>query len=167
MPKYMTLARHLTIEELGKRYRKARDGVDRSQWQIIWLVAQGKHSGEIAAMTGYRVGWIRALVRRYNADGPDRIGDQRHSNPGQRRLLTAAQELELKALLQQAQVEGKSWTGPQVARWMSQQLGRPIHAVRGWEVMRRLGFTSKTPRPRHAKADAEQQGWFKKTSPNS
>jgi transposase len=167
MPKYMTLARHLTIEELEKRYRKARDGVDRSQWQIIWLAAQGKHSGEIAAMTGYRVGWIRALVRRYNADGPDRIGDQRHGNPGQRRLLTAAQELELKALLQQAQVEGKSWTGPQVARWMSQQLGRPIHAVRGWEVMRRLGFTSKTPRPRHAKADAEQQGWFKKTSPNS
>jgi hypothetical protein len=46
MPKYMTVATHLTTEELEKHYRKARDGVDRSQWQIIWLVAQGKHSGE-------------------------------------------------------------------------------------------------------------------------
>jgi transposase len=167
MPKYMTLSPHLTNEELEKRYRKARDGVDRSQWQIIWLLAQGKHSGEVAAITGYRVGWIRALVRRYNVGGPERIGDQRHHNPGQSRLLTAAQEQELKALLEQAQAAGQSWTGPQVARWMSQQLGRPIHAVRGWEVMRRLGFTAKTPRPRHAKADAEQQRWFKKTSPTS
>jgi hypothetical protein len=63
MPKYMTLAPHPTNEELAKRYRKARAGVDRSQWQIIWLLVQGKHSGEVAAITGYRVGWIRALVR--------------------------------------------------------------------------------------------------------
>ncbi len=165
MPKYLTVAEHLTTDELESRYRGARDGMDRSQWQIIWLLSQGKRSREVASITGYSVVWIRALVRRYNADGPG-LGDGRHRNPGQARLLSVEHEQELRSLLTAAQAEGKHWTGPQVARWMSQRLGRPVPAVRGWEVLRRLGFTAKTPRPRHAKADA-QQNWFKKTSRRS
>ncbi len=167
MPKYLTVAEHLTTDELESRYRKARDGVDRSQRQIIWLLVQGKRSREVSSITGYSVVWIRALVRRYNAGGPASIGDGRHHNPGQARLLSGADEQELRSLLTATQAAGASWSGPQVARWMSQRLGRPVHAVRGWEVLRRLGFTAKTPRPRHAKADAEQPHGFKKTSRRS
>lgn len=167
MPKYLTVADHLTTDELENRYRGARDGVDRSQWQIIWLLAQGQRRREVASITGYSVGWLRALVRGYNAAGPGSMGDGRHRNPGQARLLSVEHEQALRSLLTAAPAAGKHWTGPPVARWMSQRLARPVHAVRGWEVLRRLGFTAKSPRPRPAKADVEQPHWFKKTSRRS
>ncbi len=164
----MTLADHLRTKELEKRYRKARDGVDRSQWRSIGLLARGKGSREVArSITGYRVCWIRALVRRYNAGGPACSGDGRHHNPGQARLLSVEQEQALWAWLEQAQAAGASWSGPPVARWMSQPLGRPVHAVRDWDGLRRLGFTAKPPRPHPVQADAEQQHWFKKPSRHS
>ncbi len=45
---------------------------------------------------------------------------------------------------------------------MSQRLGRPVSEQRGWEWMRRLGFTPQRPRPRETRADAEAQAAFKK-----
>ena len=38
--KPITVKAHLSIEEVETRYRKATDGVERSHWQIIWLVAE-------------------------------------------------------------------------------------------------------------------------------
>jgi transposase len=45
---------------------------------------------------------------------------------------------------------------------MSVQLGRPVAEVRGWEALRRLGFSPQRPRPRAATADPEAQDAFKK-----
>ena len=42
MPKRIQIAQHLPIEELEQRYRQAKDGVERSHYQIIWLLAQGR-----------------------------------------------------------------------------------------------------------------------------
>jgi transposase len=49
-----------------------------------------------------------------------------------------------------------------VAMWMSQTLGRPVSTQRGWEWMRRLGFTLQRPRPRETRANPEAQAAFKK-----
>ena len=157
MPKYIELKAHLSEDELERRYRSASDAIERSQWQILWLIGGGKRSREVSQVTGYSVQWIRQLVNRYNAGGAGAVGDGRHSNPGKSRLLNAEQETTLGQVLATAERDGAMWTGPEVAAWMSQQLGRRIYAARGWEVLRRLGYTSKTPRPRHAKADVEQQ----------
>jgi transposase len=54
---------------------------------------------------------------------------------------------------------------PQGAAWMAAQLGRLVHAQRGWEVLRRLGFTLQRLRPRHIQADPDAQVAFKKSSP--
>ena len=163
MPKHIELKAHLSVAELERRYRRASDAIERSQWQILWLVGGGKRSREVAQVTGYSVQWIRQLVNRYNAGGAEAVGDGRHSNPGKKRLLSTEQEGKLTQALALAEQNGAMWTGPEVAVWMSQQLGRRIYAARGWEVLRRMGYTSKTPRPRHAKADVEQQQAFKKT----
>jgi transposase len=58
--------------------------------------------------------------------------------------------------------QGGRWTAAQVAAWMSERVGRPVHVARGWEAMRRLGFTLGQPRPRHALADERAQEAFKK-----
>ena len=108
--------------------------------------------------------WIRSIAHRYNAQGPQGVGDGRHHNPGSGKLLSAQQEAELAHELERAQASGQSWNGPPVAEWMSRQLGRSVYKARGWETLRRLGYTSQTPRPRHAKADVVVQDDFKKTS---
>jgi hypothetical protein len=46
------------------------------------------------------------------------------------------------------------------ARWMSQRLGREVSRVRGWEALRRLGYSPQKPRPAHDQADPEAQAAF-------
>ena len=63
MPRRLQIAKHLSVEELGSLYRRASDGIERSHYQIIWLLAQGRHSEEVAELTGYSRNWIYQLVR--------------------------------------------------------------------------------------------------------
>jgi transposase len=164
MPKRLSIQAHLAVDELETHYRRAKDPVARSHWQIIWLLAQGLTSGQVAAVTGYTVNWIRTIARRYNQRGPVGLEDRRHRHPGARGLLSAAQRAALAGALQQPAADGGVWTGPKAAAWMAATLGRRVHPQRGWEVLRRLGWSSKVPRPRHAKADPSAQAAFKKTS---
>jgi len=163
MSRQLKLETHLTIEELEKGYRRAVDGRERSHWQMIWLLAQGKSTAEVAHTTGYSVPWVRTIVHRYNAQGAVALSDTRHTNPGRGHLLNAEQEARLKALLYQAEADEEPWTGIQVASWMSQEVGRRLNPARGWDILHRWGFTRKGPRPRHIKADLQAQSAFKKT----
>jgi transposase len=153
---------HLTVDELEQRYRRATDPVARSQWQIMWRLASGQATVAVAESTGYSVNWIREVARRYREDGPAGIGDRRHTNPGQAPLLDPTQQEALRQALVGPAPDGGVWTGRWVAHWMSQTLGRPIHVQRGWEWMRRLGFTPQWPRPRETRADPAAQEVFKK-----
>ena len=161
--KRLKLSNHLAVDELELRYRQASDAVARSHWQILWLLGQGRLSEEIASVTGYSLTWIRTIVRRYNTQGPTGVGDQRHHNPGQAPLLSPALRAELEQALEQPTRDGGLWTGPKVARWMSEKLGRKVHSPRGWEMLQQLNYRSYVPRPRHAKADAAAQEQFKKS----
>jgi len=48
MPRRITIQPRLSLEELENRYRQAKDPVERSHYQIIWLLAQGRPSEEVA-----------------------------------------------------------------------------------------------------------------------
>jgi transposase len=82
MPKRIEIAAHLSLEQLEQCYRQAKDAVERSHYQIIWLLAQGKRTEEVAELTRYSRSWIYELVWGYNRIGPDSLGDKRHQNPG-------------------------------------------------------------------------------------
>src|SRR5919199_4881262 len=148
-----TVAAHLSADELARRYRAARDPVERSRWQMIWLLVSGRPLGEVAAVTGYSTRWVRAVVRSYNADGAAALLDQRHANAGEAPLLNAAGQAALEAALQKPPPDGGRWSGRQVATWIAKWLHRPpgsIAPARGWDYLRRLGDTPQVPRPRHA-----------------
>ena len=161
MNKRLSVEAHLSVEEVERRYRRARDGVERSHWQIVWLVAQGHACAEVAALTGYSVPWVRELVHRYNRAGPAGVGDRRHENPGARGLLTPEQQAALERALEAPTPDGGLWSGPRVARWMSAELGRRVWPQQGWVYLRRIGFTPHRPRPHHERADAAAQDAFK------
>ena len=163
--KRLKLTAHLPVTELEQRSRQSSDPVARSQWHILWLLHQGRSTAEVAQISGYSTTWIYAIVRRYNADGPNSIGDRRHHNPGRTAMLPPSLRSELDQALEGPAPDGGIWTGPKVAQLMSDKLGRKVHAVRGWELLQQLGYRSYVPRPRHAKADAQAQETLKKDPP--
>jgi transposase len=116
----------------------------------------------VARVTGYSVNWVREIARRYRDDGPAGIGDRRHGNPGAVPLLDAAQQTALRAALAGPAPDGGLWTCRTVAAWIGATIGRPVDPTRGWEWMRRLGFTPQRPRPRETRADPAAQAAFKK-----
>lgn len=160
--KTIALADHLTREEIERQYRQTKDRVERSRWQVIWLIAQGYSRVEIAKITGYTASWITAIIKRYNAQGAAGVEDHRHRHPGPASLLTPALGEELAAALEGQAPDGGLWTGPKVAQWMSEKLNRPIYPVRGWEALRALEYRLLSPRPRHRNADPDAQEHFKK-----
>lgn len=162
MARPLIIPPHLTLDELERRYRRADDPVARSHWQILWLLAGGEATAEVSRVTGYSVNWIRELARRYREEGPDALGDRRHGNPGGVPLLDAIQQAQLREALAGLPPDGGLWTCRQVARWIGTTLGRPVDPARGWEWMRRLGFTPQRPRPRETRADPAVQEAFKK-----
>jgi transposase len=126
------------------------------------LLGRGAPTAEVAGVTGYSVNWVREIARRYREDGPPGVGDRRHGNPGAAPLLDAAQQEQLRAALRDPAPNGDLWTCRGVAAWMSEVLGRPVSEQRGWEWMRRLGYTPQYPRPRETRADPDAQAAFKK-----
>ncbi len=160
------LVAHLSTAELGQRYRAAQQPIERSHLQIVWLLSQGRSECEVAAATGYGVRWITEIVRRYNAEGVDGLGDQRARNTGARPLLSQEDEAALREALAEPPTDGGLWSGPKVAAWMTARLGRKVWPQRGWDYLQKLGYSSQVPRPRHAKAaSAEEQEAFKRGSP--
>jgi transposase len=153
---------HLPVPELERRYRRARDPVERSHWQIVWLLAGGAPTAEAARVTGYSVNWVREVARRYREEGPSGLGDRRHGNPGGAPLLSPAQQEELRAALAGPAPDGGLWTCRKVADWIGARVGRPVAEARGWEWLRRLGFTPQRPRRRETRADPAAQAAFKR-----
>jgi hypothetical protein len=58
MPKRITIAPDLNPEELQARFRQAKTTSQADHYQIIWLLAIGKTTAEVMAVTGYSRGWI-------------------------------------------------------------------------------------------------------------
>ncbi len=162
MVKRIQLRAHLGTAELERRYRQARDPVERTHYQIIWLLARGEPTSAVMAATGYSRKWVQELARRYNQQGPCGLGDGRRHNPGSAPLLDAAGQRALVRALAGEAPDGGLWNGPKVARWIGERLGRRVHARRGWEYLRRLRHSPKVPRPAHAEADADEQAAFPK-----
>ncbi len=91
------------------------------------------------------------------------MGDRRHGNPGAQAILSVELQQQLLEELQSPPADQGLWTGRKVAAWIKDKTGRQVHPQRGWEYLRRLGGTLRVPRPRHAKADPDEQEAFKKT----
>ena len=149
---------HLPLEELEARYRAARDATEARHTQAIWLPAQGRTFLEVAAVLAFAPRRVEELAARYNAFGPEALGDRRRRNGRAASLLT---EDVLAALAERVRTppdDGGLWSGPKVAAWMARRLGlERVHPQRGWEALKRIGWSLQAPRPRHPRAASPEQ----------
>src|SRR5918996_1615606 len=81
---------HLSVEELEARYRAARDATTARHFQAIWLLAQGRTVLEVSEVLAFVPRWVTQLAARYNASGPEALGDRRRRNGRAASLLTEA-----------------------------------------------------------------------------
>jgi transposase len=155
---------HLPPEAIARRYRACRDGVEKTHWQVLWLLTrpgQPLSPAQAAAQVGLSAVWVRALLKRWNAQGPEGLADRRKGTDGGRPKLSAEQQIDLGDALQHAPPDGGLWTGPKVAAYVRDRWGVVVCKQTGWEWLRGLGFSLQVPRPRHpgAASPAEQRVW--------
>src|SRR5712664_2276701 len=168
MARRLHLQPHLSVDELERRYRAAKEPNERTWWQLLWLLAQGRTATELCAVTGYRAYWIGQIAKRYNEQGPAGMYNRRPTTSYRPPpVLSLALQEELRAALAEAAARNERWTGQDVAAWMAQRLGRPVSYHLGWSYLVRLTHSLPVPRPRHAQsshalADAAQQDTCKK-----
>lgn len=163
MPKRITIEPHLSVEELYCLYRQTSDPIERTRYQIIWLLASGSKTSEVAVVTGYCLEAIRKIARRYNELGSDGLRDRRHQHPGAEPLISDVQQAQLLQVLCEPPGDGGLWNGRKVADWIGELIERPVARQRGWEYLRQLKFRFRTPRRSHQDTDdVEQEQWKKK-----
>ena len=68
---------HLPAEELEARHRASHDATEARHLQAIWLLAQGRTVLEVAEVLALVPRWVTQLAARYNALGPEALGERR------------------------------------------------------------------------------------------
>jgi|SRR5579859_3602058 len=124
MARRIHLRTDLSVDELERRYRAAKEPHERSWWQILWLLARGQLAKDIAASTGYSRYWIGQIAKRYNAEGPAGMRNRQYTHSHRSAPLLAPELLaELaRAVRGPAPAGDDHWLGRTVADWMSTEV---------------------------------------------
>jgi transposase len=155
---------HPSPDQIARRYRACRGGVEKTHWQALWLLTRPEDPpapAEVARQVGLTPAWVRTLLKRWNAEGPDGLADRRAARNGGKPKLSAEQQAALFEALQGRPDDGGLWTGPKVAAYARDRWGVAVRAETGGRWLTRLGLSPQVPRPRNpgaATAD-EQRRW--------
>jgi len=163
MPAAVRLRTDFSAAELRGLAKKVKDASQSRRLLSLAAVLDGKSRAEAATIGGMDRQTLRDWVHRFNAAGPDGLKDHWADGPPPR--LSAEQKAELAWIVE---------TGPDrekdgVVRWRRIDLQRVIAERFGVEryvgtLLKQLGFSHISARPRHPGQDAEIVAAYKKTS---
>lgn len=161
------VADHLSVSALEQQYRSCTDVTTARHFQAIWLLAKGHEIAAVSATVSFARRWVERLLARYNAHGPQAMGDLRRRNGTSPSVLKPDLLDKLKDRLREPPPDGGVWTSPKVAAWMASELGLArIAPQRGWEALKTIGWSVQKPRPRHPQAARpEDKEAFEKSWP--
>jgi transposase len=150
---------HLPPEEIGRRYRSCRSGVEKTHWQVLWLLTRPDRPfspAQAAQQVGLSAVWARQILKRWNG-----LVDRRVEANGGQSKLTPEQHIDLWAALRKSPPDGGLWTGTKVAAFVLQRWGVRVCKQTGWEWLSGLGFSLQVPRPIHPEAatPAARRAW--------
>jgi transposase len=143
----MTVADHLTLNELRRRAKKAKDPIEKDRFLAVYHAKRGLTAKEIARIIPNTPRWVQETVRRYNLEGPEALKDKRHQNPGQKPKLTPEERMRVLEALQGPPPDGGLWTGPKLRDWVERELGRSSPSTPSTGFCTRWGLPCAPPAP--------------------
>src|ERR1700741_1470636 len=118
-----TVCEHLSVEELEERYVGCQDATASRHFQAIWLLARGHTVSQVSATKAFGERWIEQLLARYNAEGPDALGDLRRRHGASGTILKPELLAKRRERFGVPPQDGGLWSSRKVAAWMAGELG--------------------------------------------
>ena len=152
-------------DELRRVAAKAKDGGQIRRLLALAAVQDGMKRSEAARIGGMDRQTLRDWVHRFNQYGPEGLIDIKP--PGRPSKLSAEQKEALKQLVEtgpDAATDGVvRWRCVDLKRVLEQRFGVDLSEVSLGRVLKKLGFSHISARPRHPVQNAEAIATFKKT----
>src|SRR5580700_4729343 len=153
-----TVGEHLRVDELENRYLGCQDVTASRHLQVIWLLARGHTISQVSETTAFGERWIEQLLARYNAEGPEALGDLRRRNGATATILKPELLARLHDRLREPPADGGLWSSRKAADWMAAELGlTSVAPQRGWEALKAIGWSIQAPRPKNPKSATPEE----------
>ena len=153
--------------ELRRLAARAKDGAQARRLLALAAVRDGLNRTLAARLGGMDRQTLRDWVHRFNQHGPDGLIDVKPS--GRPAKLSADQKEVLRQLVEAGpdrQKDGVArWRCVDLKRVVGQRFGVDLSEVSLGRVLKKLGFSHISARPRHPVQDPEAIAAFKKTFP--
>lgn len=166
MPSAVSLRTDFTAEQLRRLAAATRNANQSRRLLSIAAVRDGMNRTEAARIGGMDRQTLRDWVHRFNERGPDALQDTwSKGNPPR---LSPDQQGELARLVETGPdraVDGVvRWRRVDLQRVIAERFGVTYHERTVGKILRQLGFSRITARPRHPAQDGPIMAAFKKTS---
>lgn len=166
MPRTVEIKPSHTPSQLRRLAAFTKDSNQSRRLLSIAAALDGMSRWEAAKIGGMDRQTLRDWVHRFNTHGPSGLKDSyRRGNP---RRLSSAQQVELAQIVETGPdpaVDGVvRWRRVDLQRVIKERFGVAYHERTIGKLLRALGFSHISARPRHPKQDGEVIEAFKKTS---
>ena len=166
MPAAVRLRDDYSAEELRALAKRSKDAHQSRRLLSLAAIRDGMDRGEAAKIGGMDRQTLRDWVHRFNAAGPDGLLDNRTSGPTPR--LSPDQLAELAMIVETGpdrKVDGVvRWRRIDLKRVIAERFGVDYHPRYVGKLLKKLGFSHISARPRHPAQDERIVEAFKKTS---
>jgi transposase len=167
MPAAVKLREDYSAEALRGLARRSKDANQSRRLLSLAAVLEGMERGEAARIGGMDRQTLRDWVHRFNERGPEGLLDHWTSGPKSR--LSLDQLAQLAGIVEigpEVKTDGVvRWRRVDLKRVISSRFGVDYHERSVGKLLRKLGFSHMSARPRHPKQDERIVESFKKTSP--
>ena len=163
MSRVSSTAPHLSAEAIKQKIKSADSYWNRQKWLVVYNgLVDPRPAAEIAQHTGVSVGSVHKVISQYNRLGADALA---LPGKGGRRnqYLTLEQEKAFVASFREKATKGQIARVAEIKLAYEKLVGRTVHKTTIYRLLDRHEWRKIVPRPRHIKADAEEQQAFKKT----
>ena len=166
MPSAVELRIDYSAGELRRLAKKSKDNNRARRLLSLAAVRDGMNRADAARIGGMDRQTLRDWVHRFNQEGPDGLLD--HKATGGVPRLSPEQKAELSNLVEKGperEIDGVvRWRRVDLQGVIKQRFGVEYHERYVGKILKALGFSHISARPRHPGQDAEIIEAFKKTS---
>lgn len=165
MPRVIAVKLSHTPAELRRLASRTKDANQSRRLLSIAAVLEGMNRADAARVGGMDRQTLRDWVHRFNERGPDGLKDNWVCEKPRR--LTAAQQTELSQIVENGPdraVDGVvRWRRIDLQRVIAERFGVAYHERTVGKLLKALGFSHVSARPKHPKQDSTVIEAFKKT----